>query len=229
MKTIITITNITPDLKILLKKLKIEIKTFEEIRSLRERDGLYVVEETYIDRVESMEIINVYVSEDDFHPFYDVSVTEEEAKELILDVKESKEIPYCEITTHLFNRQNVKCYDCKNCVHECKVRTQKFERNEDIDAIFDLYCRSIYESEVNDYKKIAIAVAKKWELEIDTEAIEKRINEEKIFEEFIHGEFNSFVTIAPLLNERLPEKLHYYFHHRKLSLKEILGLKYVKY
>lgn len=229
MKTIITITNMTQGLKTFLEKLKIETKTFEEIRSLRKRDGIYVIEETYIDRADSMEIINVYVSEDDFHPFYDVSVTEKEAKKLILEVKEAKELPYCEVTTFLFHRQNIECYDCKNCVHKCKVRTQKFERNEDINAIFDVYCKSIYESEVNDYKKIAIAVVKKWELEIDMEEFKKRINEEQVFEEFIHGEFNRFVTMAPLLQEHLPEKLHYYFHHRKLSLKEILSQRYVKY
>ena len=227
MKTIITVTNATPKVKELIKNLCIENTTFDKVVSSR-KDGVFVIEDKVInDTMKTIEVINIFISEKDINPLYDISVTENEAMQLITNVYTANEIPYCELVSDLFPRQEVQCNDCSNCIHECNKRQKELTYTPEIMAIFDAYCKEIYENNTNDFKKIQIAIARDWPVDVNIETLKKYAKtEEELFENFIHGDFNDFITMSGIVKKYCPEYLHYYFHHRKLRLKELIIHKY---
>lgn len=228
MKTVLTVTNNTKTLKDRLDKFAIRIDSFDEAVSSRKRDGIFYLEEELIDTpIKSMNIINVFICDDYVNPFYDVSVTEEDAMKLFTNIYTAKDLPYCELTKDLFKRQDYDINSCEECYMKCERRLKEFERTPEINTIFQAYCEEMYEKEECDYKKAQIAIANGWPVEKNLNVFKKyALTEEELFEEFIYGDFHDFVLMAPLLKKRVPEMLSYYFKHRQIRLKEMIVFKY---
>ena len=224
MKTIITVTNCTDKIEDYMKQFSIEELPFEEIVRSRERDGIFFMKEILLsEKIDSINVINLFITEDEGNPLYDISLDEEQAKELIVNVFSAKDLPYCELTADLFKKQKIQVNDCEHCFVKCDRRMQPYERNQGIDAIFEAWCREIYETHKNDFKQARVALAMHWPLEIDVETFSQcAMNKEDLFEEFLDDEFNVFVIMAPLIQRRCPQYLQYYFQIRKLPLREFL-------
>lgn len=228
-KTVLAITNTTNAIKERLDKFAIKIETFDEAVSSRKRDGIFYLEDQLIDSpIKSMNVINIFVSDTDINPLYDVSVTEKEAIALLTDIYSARDLPYCELTKDLFKRRDYQINGCEECYMKCDRRLTDFERTPEINAIFEAYCRELYENEKTDFKKAQVAIAKGWPLEQNLGIFQQfALSEEELFEDFIDGDFHDFVFMAPLLKKRAPELLSYYFQHRKIRLKEVVVYKYI--
>lgn len=111
---------------------------------------------------------------------------------------------------------------------KCDRRLQNFKRKPEINAIFQAYCEEMYENPCEDYKRVQVATAKNWPIEADIDTFRKyALTEDELFEDFIYGDFQDFILMAPLLKRRRPELLSYYYHHRQINLKELLIFKHI--
>lgn len=230
MKTLITVTNNTTSLKRHLDIFAIQVNSLEEVLSSRKRDGIFYMEDKIIDEdMNSVVVINLFIGEEKFVPQYDISLTEDIANSFISDVFHSQDLPYCELVKDIFHRQDYHVNCCNECYMKCERRLMGFERKSEINAIFNAYCEEMYEAPTEDFKRVQVAIAKGWPVEATLETFQKyALSEDELFEDFIYGDFQIFVLMAPLLHKRAPELLPYYYRHRKIGEKELYITKYTE-
>ncbi len=211
-----------------MKFLDIQESTKDEVIASQNLEGIfYIKEETIPSTLENTQVLNLFIHEDQHIPFWDICLSQEKAKALIRDVFLSKNMPYCEVATFLFERPNNQVNNCMCCYAKCPFRMINYKVTDVILETFKLYCKNIYENSEMNHKKIQVALAKGWDIDTDMETLApSKITEEELLREFIEGDLHNFVSITQLLYTNAPQYLHDYLECRVLPLKEMLVDKY---
>lgn len=229
MKTLITITNGSQNIIKIAEKLFLKKESLKEVICAKERHGYFFIENECIEKdLESIDVINILIHNEKTNPKYHLSVNEDQAKNLLFDIHSSILAPYCDFIHLELDQQKFDVNNCKECFIQCSHRMCPYERNPIINKIFNAYCKEIYDQTENEYERLTVAIAKGWLIDQNYEMLQKyALSEEELFQDFINKDFNNLSYMTSLIKKRCPETLHYYFHKRKKSLKEMIETKYI--